>query len=337
MPTQAKKLTPAQRAASIIITLGAERASKVYQYLKEDEIEQLSIEIAKLDRITPEEMRHNIEDFYGLCVTQKVINEGGVLYAKDILEKAFGSQQANSYMERVSKSLQTRAFDFVRKADYRSLQMMLQPEHPQTIALVLSYARSEQAAQIIVELPREKQIDVVERIANLESVSPEIIGIVEETLSKRFANIASAEQIEVGGVTYVADIVNRVDRATEKYLFERLDERNPALAEEIHKLMFVFEDVIKLDDFAIQRFIREVDTKDLAVALKSTSEEVKESIFRNMSARMRDTIQQDIKYLNNIRMRDVEEAQQKIVEVITRLEAEGQLVIARGEEDAIVG
>lgn len=333
---QSKKLTPAQRAASIMITLGAERASKIYQYLKEDEVEQLSIEIAKLDRITPEEMQGNIEDFYGMCVTQKVINEGGVLYAKDILEKAFGSQQASSYMERVAKSLQTRAFDFVRKADYRSLQMMLQPEHPQTIALVLSYARSEQAAQVIVELPREKQIDVVERIANLDSVSPEMIAIVEETLGKRFANIASAEQIEVGGVTYVADIVNRVDRATEKYIFERLDERNPALAEEIHKLMFVFEDVTKLDDFAIQRFIREVDTKDLAVALKATSEEVKDSIFRNMSARMRETIQQDIQYLNNIRMRDVEEAQQKIVEVITRLEAEGQLVIARGEEDAIV-
>ena len=311
-----KKLTPAQRAASIMITLGAERASKVYQYLRDEEVEQLSLEIAKLDRITPEEMQSNIEDFYGLCVTQKVINEGGVLYAKDVLEKAFGPQQAADYMERMSKSLQTRAFDFVRKADYRSLQMMLQPEHPQTIALVLSYARSDQAAQIIVELPREKQIDVVERIANLDSVS--------------------AEQIEVGGVPYVAEIVNRVDRATEKYIFERLEERNPALAEEVHKLMFVFEDVTKLDDFAIQRFIREVDSKDLAIALKATNDDVKDSIFRNMSSRMRDTIQQDIKYLNNVRMRDVEEAQQKIVETITRLESEGQLVIARGEEDAIV-
>ncbi len=331
-----KKLTPAQRAASIMITLGAERASKVYQYLRDEEVEQLSLEIAKLDRITPEEMQSNIEDFYGLCVTQKVINEGGVLYAKDVLEKAFGPQQAADYMERMSKSLQTRAFDFVRKADYRSLQMMLQPEHPQTIALVLSYARSDQAAQIIVELPREKQIDVVERIANLDSVSPEMISIVEDTLSKRFANMASAEQIEVGGVPYVAEIVNRVDRATEKYIFERLEERNPALAEEVHKLMFVFEDVTKLDDFAIQRFIREVDSKDLAIALKATNDDVKDSIFRNMSSRMRDTIQQDIKYLNNVRMRDVEEAQQKIVETITRLESEGQLVIARGEEDAIV-
>lgn len=334
--TSSKKLTPAQRAASIMITLGAERASKVYQYLREEEVEQLSLEIAKLDRITPEEMQSNIEDFYGLCVTQKVINEGGVLYAKDVLEKAFGPQQAADYMERMSKSLQTRAFDFVRKADYRSLQMMLQPEHPQTIALVLSYARSDQAAQIIVELPREKQIDVVERIANLDSVSPEMISIVEDTLSKRFANMASSEQVEVGGVPYVAEIVNRVDRATEKYIFERLEERNPALAEEVHKLMFVFEDVTKLDDFAIQRFIREVDSKDLAIALKATNDDVKDSIFRNMSSRMRDTIQQDIKYLNNIRMRDVEEAQQKIVETITRLESEGQLVIARGEEDVIV-
>ena len=333
---QSKKLTPAQRAASVMIALGADRASKLYQYFKEDEIEQLSIEIAKLDRITPEELQANVEDFYGMCLTQQALNEGGVLYAKDVLEKAFDAQRASSYMERVAKSLQTRAFDFVRKADYRSLQMMLQPEHPQTIALILSYARSEQAAQVIVELPREKQIDVVERIANLDSVSPEMIAIVEETLGKRFANIASAEQVEVGGVTYVADIVNRVDRATEKYIFERLDERNPSLAEEIHKLMFVFEDITKLDSFAIQRFVREVDTKDLAVALKATSEEVKECIFSNMSARMRETIQQDIQYLNNIRMRDVEEAQQKIVEIITQLEQQGQLVIARGEEDAIV-
>lgn len=331
-----QKLTAAQRAAAIMITLGAERASKVYKHLKEEEVEQLSIEIAKLDRITPEEMQTNIEDFYGLCVTQKVINEGGVLYAKDILEKAFGPEMASNYMERLSKSLQTRAFEFVRKADYRSLQMMVQPEHPQTIALILSYARSDQAAQIIAELPREKQIDVIERIANIDSVSPEMIHIVEDTLSKRFANIASSEQVEVGGVSYVADIVNRVDRATEKFIFEQLDDRNPALSEEIHKLMFVFEDVTKLDDFAIQRFIRDVDTKDLAVALKATSEDVKACIFRNMSSRMRETIQQDIQYLNNVRMRDVEEAQQKIVETITRLEAEGQLVIARGEEDAIV-
>lgn len=331
-----QKLNPMQRAASIIIALGASPASKIYKFLREDEVEQLSLEIAKLDRITPEEMQSTIEDFYGLCVTQKVINEGGILYAKDVLEKAFGSQQAVSFMERVSKSLQTKAFEFVRKADYRNLLMMLQSEHPQTIALVLSYARSDQAAQIIIELPRDKQIDVVERIANLASVSPEIINIVEKTLEKRFANVVSSEQVEVGGVPYVADVINRVDRSTEKFIFEKLGARDPALAEEIRKLMFVFEDIVNLDDFAIQRFIREVDTKDLAVALKASNDEVKEKIFRNMSARMRETIQQDIQYLHNIRMRDVEEAQQRIVETITRLEEEGQLVIAKGEEDAII-
>lgn len=199
-----QKLTPVQRAAAVVVALGADRASSVYKYLKEDEIEQLSLEIAKLERLTPEEMQETIEDFYGLCVTQKVINEGGVLYAKDVLEKAFGTQLAASYMERLSKSLRSKSFEFVRKADYKNLQMMLQNEHPQIIALVLSYARSEQAAQIIAELPRTTQLDVIERIAELDRVSPEMISLVEKTLEKRFSIHILSHQIEVGGIPYVA-------------------------------------------------------------------------------------------------------------------------------------
>lgn len=330
------KLTSTQRAAAIVIALGAERASSVYKFLKEDEVEQISLEIAKLDRLTPEDMRETIEDFYGLCVTQKVINEGGVLYAKDVLEKAFGSQQAASYMERLSKSLRSKSFEFIRKADYKNLQMMLQNEHPQIIALVLSYARSEQAAQIIAELPRATQLDVIERIAGLDRVSPEMINLVEKTLEKRFSSIISSDQVEVGGVTYIADIMNHVDRATEKYIFDALEEKDAELADEIHNLMFVFEDIVNLDSMAIQRFIREVDTKDLSVALKGANEEVKQVIFQNMSSRMRETIEQDIKFLHNVRMRDVEETQQKIVGVIRQLEDAGEIVIARGEGDEIL-
>ncbi len=330
------KLSPLQRAATVVIALGADRASEVYKYLKEDEVEQLSLEIAKLDRLTPEEMQETIEDFYGLCVTQKVINEGGVLYAKDVLEKAFGSQQAAAYMERLAQSLHTKSFEFIRKADYKNLQMMLQNEHPQTIALVLSYARSEQAAQIIAELPRSMQMDVIERIAGLDRVSPEMIEIVEKTLEKRFSTIISSDQVEVGGVPYVAEIMNRVDRSTEKYIFDALGEKSPALADEIHKRMFVFEDIVHLDSMAIQRFIREVDTKDLAVALKGSNEEVRQVIFQNMSSRMRETIEQDIQFLHNVRMRDVEEVQQKIVSIIRQLEESGEIVIARGEGDEIL-
>ena len=331
-----EKLTPAQRAAAVVISLGAERASEVYKYLKDDEVEQISLEIAKLDRISPEEMQGIVDDFYGLCVTQKVINEGGVIYARDVLEKAFGAQQATSYMERLSKSLRSKSFEFIRKADYKNLLMMLQNEHPQTIALILSYARGEQAAQVITELPRNIQLDVIERIAQLDRVSPEMINVVEKTLEKRFSNLISSDQIEVGGVSYIAEIMNRVDRSTEKYIFEELGEKNNELAEEIHKLMFVFEDIVNLDNLAIQRFIREVDTKDLAVALKGANEDVKQTIFSNMSSRVRESIEQDIQFLHNVRMRDVEEAQQKIVDVIRQLEESGQIEIARGEGDEIL-
>ena len=325
-----------QRAAVIIISLGAQRASDIYKFLKEEEVEQLSLEIAKMERLSEEEMQETIEDFYGLCVTQKVINEGGTIYARDVLEKAFGADQAASFMARISKSLKTQAFEFIRKADYKSLQMVLQSEHPQTIALVLSYARSEQASMIIAELPKQLQINVIKRIADLGGVMPGMIAIVEKTLQNRFASIVSTDQMEVGGVTYIADIMNHVDRSTEKYVFDELSENDPELAEEIRKLMFVFEDIANLDSMAVQRFIREVDTKDLAIALKASNEEVKEVILHNMSSRMRETIETDIQYLHNIRMRDVEEAQQKIVGVIRQLEESGEIVIARGKDDEII-
>lgn len=332
----AEELTPVRRAAAVVVALGAERASEVYKYLNEDEIEQLSLEVAKMDRVDPDMMQETIEDFYGLCLTQKVINEGGVVYAKDVLEKAFGEQQATTFMERLNKSLSKKSFEFIRKADSKNIQMILQNEHPQTIALILSYARSEQAAQIISELPRAIQLDVIKRIAELDRVSPEMIRLVENTLEKRFSVIVTSDQVEVGGVSYIAEIMNRVDRATEKFIFDELEEKDAALADEIHKLMFVFEDIANLDSMTIQRFIREVDTKDLAVALKSANEEVKQLILQNMSSRMRESVEQDIQYLHNIRMRDVEEAQQKIVGIIRQLEAAGEIIIARGEGDEIL-
>ena len=332
----AETLTPVRKAAAVVVALGAERASEVYKYLNEDEIEQISLEVAKMDRVDPELMQETVEDFYGLCLTQKVISEGGVVYAKDVLEKAFGEAQATTFMERLNKSLSKKSFEFIRKADSKNIQMILQNEHPQTIALILSYARSEQAAQIISELPRNVQLDVIKRIAELDRVSPDMIRLVENSLEKRFSVIVTSDQVEVGGVAYIAEIMNRVDRATEKFIFDELDEKDAALAEEIHKLMFVFEDIANLDSMTIQRFIREVDTKDLAVALKSANEEVKQLILQNMSSRMRESVEQDIQYLHNIRMRDVEEAQQKIVGIIRQLEAAGEIIIARGEGDEIL-
>jgi flagellar motor switch protein FliG len=292
--------------------------------------------VAKLESLPPDELKEIVDDFYGLCVTQKVMNEGGVDYARDVLEKAFGPQQAASLMERVSKSLRTKAFDFIRKADYKNLLSILQGEHPQTIALILSYARSDQASMIISELPAETRIEVIERIANLDRASPDVIGVVEATLEKKFGNMVSVDLMELGGVPYVAEIMNSVDRGTEKQIFDELGVKDPELADNIRKLMFVFEDIVYLDDISIQRFLRDVDTKDLAVALKAGNADVSRVIFQNMSKRSQETIASDIEYLHNVRMRDVEEAQQRIVDTIRRLEEEGELMISKGGKDEVI-
>lgn len=331
-----KAIPPITKAAAVVVALGSAQASEVYKYLTEDEIERLTIEVARLNRLSPEEMQDIVEDFYGLCTTQKVISEGGILYAKTVLEKAFGVQQATSYLERVSKAMQTRSFEFVRKANYKNLMMMLQGEHPQTIAFVLSYASSDQAAKIIAELPKKLQIDVIKRIATLESVSPDIVSIVEQTLERRFSAVVSVDMTEIGGVNYVADIMNHIDRTTEKFVFDELSKTDPALSEDIRKLMFVYEDILNLDDVTIQTVLRVVDAQDLAVAIKGSSEEIKELLLSNISARARENILSDIEYLRNVRMRDVERAQQKIVETIRSLEESGEIVISRGGEDAII-
>ncbi len=336
MSTTSGQLTQVQRAAAVIVALGAEQASEVYKYLREDEVEQLSVEISKMERMSAEELENTMEDFYGLCVTKQVISEGGVEYAKDVLEKAFGAQQATAYMERVSKSIKTKAFDFVRKADSKNLLNLLQNEHPQTIALVLSYARADQASYIIAELPSQLRIDVIERIAKLDRASPEILSIVENTLSQKVESIVSVDLVDLGGVNYIADIMNYVDRSMEKKIFDELNVKDPILAEDIRKLMFVFEDIAFLDEMSVQRFIRDTDTKDLAVALKGATQDVQSVFFKNMSKRMGETVQSDMDYLHNVRMSDVEQAQQRIVAIIRKLEEEGEIVISKGGKDEVI-
>ncbi len=329
-------ITPLQRAATVIVALGTENAAAVYKHLSNDEVERLSMEVAKLQKVPDEQLTAIMDDFYGLCVTQKVISEGGVIYARDVLEEAFGEQTAATYMERISQAMQTMAFEFIRKANYKSLLMMIQNEHPQTIAFILSYAKAEQASQIISELSPALQMDVIKRIATLESVSPEMVNIVEGVLEKRFSTVAEVDMTEIGGINYVADIINHTDRATEKHIFDELNKVNPELSENIRKLMFVFEDIAKLDDMTIQRIMRDVDSKDLAVAIKGSNEEVKEVLLNNVSARARENILSDIEYLRNVRMRDVEEAQQRIVNIIRHLEETGEIVISRGGGDEII-
>lgn len=329
-------ITPQQKAAAIIISLGSEKASSVYKFLKDDEIEQLTIEIAKLERLSPQDMQEIIGDFHKLCITQKVLAEGGVDYARDVLEKAFGQQTAMSLMERVSRNLRTKSFDFLRKTDYKNLYALIQNEHPQAIALILSYASADQASHIIAELPQDKKVDVVKRIATMDRANPEMVKIVEKTLEKKFVTILSVDLMEVGGVSYVADVMNHVDRQTEKHIFDQLTDNDPSLAEQIRKLMFVFEDIVHLDNMSVQRFIRDVDTKDLAVALKAANQEVQNIIFQNMSSRMSETLRTEMEYLHNVRIRDVDEAQQRIVGTIRKLEEAGELVISKGGKDDMI-
>jgi flagellar motor switch protein FliG len=331
-----QELTSIQKAAIVVTTLGAENASHVYKRLSEDDVERLTYEISCLPYVEVGMVDEVLNEFYELCLTQKVITEGGVDYARAVLEKAYGPEMASRLMERVSKSMQTKAFEFVRKSDYKNLLAIIQNENPQTIALVLSYVKSEQASAVLQELPKEKRVEVVERIAKMESASPETIKSIEDTLERKFAAVVSLDLTTVGGVNFVADILNKVDRGTEKYIFDELSTRDPSLVDEIKKKMFVFEDILGLDSMSIQRFIRDVETKDLAVAIKGSSAEVAACLYANMPQRMQESIQQEIEYLHNVRMRDVDEAQQRIVGIIRHLEEEGEIVIGKGGEDEII-
>ncbi|MCL2070737.1 MAG: flagellar motor switch protein FliG [Oscillospiraceae bacterium] len=330
------EMNPMQRAALVLSSIGVENASNVFKHFSDDEIERLTLEVAKLDYWPAEQVEAVLNDFYELCLTQKVISEGGVDYAREILQKAFGQQQADILFEKITKQLKTKAFSFVRRADYKNLLAIVQNEHPQTIALILSYSRSDQASAILSELPKEVRIDVVERIARMDAAAPDVVRSIEATLERKYANLVTMDSMEVGGINYIADVLNNVDRATEKFIFDELIQRDPRLAENIRQKMFVFEDIALLDSMAIQAFLKEIDAKDLSIAIKGSSAEVAEVIYANMSSRMRETTQTDVEYLSNVRMRDVEEAQQRIVAVIRRLEDENVLEINKGGGDDII-
>lgn len=336
MSKDSAPLTPQQKAAAVVISLGAERASKIYKYMGEEDLETLTLEIAKLSHVTPSQTEEAMDDFYKLCLTQKVITEGGVDYAKTVLEKAFGSQQAATLLERVTRNLKTRAFEFIRKTDSKNLFAIIQHERPQTIALILSYAKPEQASEIITELPKEKQVRIVECIARMDSASPETIKIVESILEKKFASVLSLDFAQVGGVDYIAEVMNNIERSSEKYIFDELSKKDIKLADEIRNKMFVFEDIILLDDRGIQEFLREVETQDIVYALKGSTQEVSNMIFANMSSRMAETVKSELEFTYNVRLKDVEEAQQKIVAIIRRLEEEGRLMINKGGKDEII-
>lgn len=329
-------LSPEQKAAAVVISLGVDKASKIYKYLNDEDLEKLTIEVAKLSHVSSEQTEGALDDFYKMCLTQKVVTDGGLEYARTVLEKAFGSQTASSLLERISKSLKKRAFSFIRKTDSKNLFSMMQHERPQTISLILSYINSDQAAEIIAELPKEKRIKVVECIAKMDSASPEAIKIVETVLEKKFSTVLTMDYAQIGGIDYIAEVLNYMDRSNEKFIFDELNKTDAVLADEIRKKMFVFEDITTLDDRSIQRFIREVDSKDLVYALKGANQEVANLIFSNMSTRMVESVKSDLEITYNVRIRDVEEAQQRIVNIIRRLEEAGEVIIMKGGKDEII-
>ncbi|SKC74452.1 flagellar motor switch protein FliG [Maledivibacter halophilus] len=329
-------LTGREKAAVLLISLGPDKSAKIFKHLQDDEIEELTLEIANMRKIPSEEKDEVLEEFYQVCLAQNYISEGGINYAKEVLEKAMGSNKALEIINKLTASLQVRPFDFVRKADASQLLNFIQNEHPQTIALILSYLGPGQSAQILSALPQEKQADVAQRIATMDRTSPEIIKEVEYILERKLSSMVTQDYTTTGGVQTIVDILNSVDRGTEKFIMETLEIQDAELAEDIKKRMFVFEDIITLDSVSVQRFIREVENNDLAVALKGSTQEVKDMIFANMSKRMAEMIKEDMEFMGPIRLRDVEEAQQKIVNIIRKLEEAGEIILARGGGDEII-
>ncbi|MBU5673082.1 flagellar motor switch protein FliG [Paenibacillus brevis] len=329
-------LSGKQKAAILLITLGPEVSAQIFKHLREDEIEQLTLEIANVRKVDNTEKDMIMSEFHQICLAQEYITQGGINYAKEILEKALGQSRAIDIINRLTATLQVRPFDFARKADPNQILNFIQNENEQTIALVLSYLQFEQAAAILSSLPQEKQAEVARRIAMMDSTSPEVISQVERVLEQKLSATVTQDYTTAGGLEAIVQILNGVDRGTERTILDSLEIQDPELAEEIKKRMFVFEDIVNIDNRSIQRIIRDVENADLQLALKVASEEVRDAVFRNMSKRMSDTFKEEMEFMGPVRLRDVEEAQTRIVATIRRLEDSGEIIIARGGGDDII-
>lgn len=336
MTRATKELSGKQKAAILLIALGPETSAQIFKHLREEEIERLTFEIASVTNVDPEEKANILKEFQQLVLAQQYLAQGGIQYAREILEKALGAHKAQEVLGRLTATLQVRPFDFMKKADAVQILNFLQNEHPQTIALVLSYLDPKQSSQILSALSPEMQAEVAVRIATMSGAAPEVIDEIERILEQKLATSAYSDLRQAGGLEAVVDILNGVDRSTERTILEALEERDPELAEEIKKRMFVFEDIVLLDDRSVQRVIREVANEDLLLALKAASEDVKALIFKNVSTRMAETLREEMEYMGPVRLRDVEEAQTRIVAVIRRLEEAGEIVISRGGGDEFI-
>ncbi len=330
------ELSNRRKAAVMLTLLGPEIAAKIIQNFDQDYVEQLSLEVARLDRVSPEQREAIINEFHDMAVAQDYIAEGGVGHAKQVLEAAFGGEKAVEIIDKITSAMQVVPFEFLKKADPQQLLSFIQDEHPQTIALILAYLPVSQAAQVISKLSQEMRAEVAERIAMMDQTPPEVVRRVEQVLEKKVSSLISHEMTKAGGPKALVDLLNRVDRSTERLIIESLSENNPELADTVKNMMFVFEDIVQIDDRAVQQVLKEVDVKDLATALKGVAVEVQEKIFGNMSERAVGMLKEDMEFMGPVKIRTVEEAQQKIVAVIRRLEENGEISIGRGEEEVLV-
>ncbi len=331
-----KGLTGRQKAAILLVSLGPELSASILKKLSENEIEDITLEIAAMEKVAPEIRGEVVSEFYHMAVAQLYIAQGGVEYAKQLLEKALGPHKAQEIIGKLSASLEVTPFESLRRADPLQILNFIQGEHPQTIALVLSYLKPEQSAVILGNLPESVRGEVAMRLALMDRASPEVVREIESILERKISTFLGQDLTRVAGKQKLIEILNKSDRGTEKSILEAIEEKDPDLAEQIRSEMFVFEDIVLLDDRAIQLVLRQVDNKDLALALKGASEEVREKIFKNMSQRAAQMLKEDMEYMGPVRARLVNEAQQKIVNVIRRLEEAGEIVIARGGEEEII-
>ena len=331
-------MTPTQKVAALLIVLGPATASEVLKNITDDDLlEQITLDIANLNKVSTEILNGILEEFKAIFQASNYISSGGMDYAKELLQKAYGNEQAKKIMDRLVVLMNSNPFQFFNEADPGQLATSFQNENPQLIALIMAYLKPEHSAQVLNYLPADVQAAVAVKIADMDTTNPEILSDIEKIVESKFSSVVVQDFSKAGGVESLADILNHSDRATERNVIELLEVQNPHLAEEVRELMFVFEDIINLEDRAIQRILREVDTKDLAMSLKGTKEDVKEKIYKNMSERAQAMLKEEMEYMGPVRAREVQEVQSKIVAIIRTLEVAGEIIVSReNNEDELI-
>ncbi len=327
-------MSNSQKVAALLVALGPQVASQIMKNISEEgEVEHLALEIASLNKITPELLNDILEEFYALFQASGYLASGGVSYARTVLEEAYGSAEADKILERLVATLQTNPFDFFNNADPAQLATSFQNENAQLVALVLAYLKPDRSAAILGGLPTDMQTEVATRIAEMDRTNPEVLREVERILESKFSSVVTADFSLAGGVESLAEILNRADRSTEKLILDNLENEDPEVAEQVRELMFVFEDLVHIDDRSIQRILREVETKDLGLALKGVGDDVRDKILKNMSERASAMLADDMEFMGPVRSADVQEKQTFIVSVIRSLEASGEIQISRGTDE----